>query len=41
LKIEASFPTEVTTEEEKRPFVTNYYLHEGVQLDLNNIKPNS
>ncbi len=41
LKTEASFPTHVTTEEEKRSFVTNYYLHEGVQLDLNNIKPNS
>jgi len=42
MKTEASgFPSHVTTEEEKRSYVTNYYFHEGVQLDLNNIKPNS
>jgi hypothetical protein len=42
MKTEASgFPSHVATEEQKRTYVTNYYLHEGVQLDINNIKPNS
>jgi hypothetical protein len=42
MKTEASgFPSHVATEEQKGTYVTNYYLHEGFQLDINNIKPNS
>jgi len=42
MKTEASgFPSHVTTEEQKRIYISNYELNEGVQLDIDNINTNA
>ena len=42
MKTEASgFPSHVVTDEHKRAFVANYELHEGIKLNIDNIKPNT
>jgi hypothetical protein len=41
MKTEASgFPDRIKTIEEKKLFISNYYEHEGILLDIDNMKPN-
>ena len=41
IKQEASgWPKDVTTEEEKQRYIEQYFLHEGIQLEYDNIKKN-